>query len=201
MDKKSTLTKNRKLALTGAFSALVIVLVITNLGIIPIGAVASITVLQVPVILICMLAGLPEGLFVGAVFGIASLIRAAMCPSGALDPLFVYPWNSVLPRMLLAVVAWGVWKLLNLIPHMPKVVSAGITGFMATVVHTLMVIGCIYLFNGEDVQAAMQMGYWALIAALTFNAVLEAVASTLVCSAVYAGLYFSNKKRAKIFSE
>ena len=199
MNNTSTLNKNRKLALTGAFSALVIVLVITNLGIIPIGAVASITILQVPVILICMLAGLQEGLFVGAVFGIASLIRAAMCPSGALDPLFVYPWNSVLPRMLLAVVAWAVWNLLTAIPHMPKIVAAGITGFVATAAHTLMVIGCIYLFNGTDVQAAMQMGYWALIAALTFNAVLEAAASTLVCIAVYAGLYISGKRHSKLF--
>lgn len=201
MNNTSTLTRNRKLALTGAFSALIIVLVITNLGIIPIGAVASITVLQVPVILICMLAGLPEGLFVGAVFGIASLIRAAMCPSGALDPLFVYPWNSILPRMLLAVVAWGLWKLLNLIPHMPKIVSAGIAAFLATVAHTLMVIGCLYLFNGKDVQTAMQMGYWALIAALSFNAILEAVASTLVCVAVYTGLFISGKKKSKLFSE
>lgn len=201
MNNTSTLTRNRKLALTGAFSALIIVLVITNLGIIPIGAVASITVLQVPVILICMLAGLPEGLFVGAVFGIASLIRAAMCPSGALDPLFVYPWNSILPRMLLAVVAWGFWKLLNLIPHMPKIVSAGIAAFLATVAHTLMVIGCLYLFNGKDVQTAMQMGYWALIAALSFNAILEAVASTLVCVAVYTGLFISEKKKSKLFSE
>lgn len=201
MNNTSTLTRNRKLALTGAFSALIIVLVITNLGIIPIGAVASITVLQVPVILICMLAGLPEGLFVGAVFGIASLIRAAMCPSGALDPLFVYPWNSILPRMILAVVAWGLWKLLNLIPHMPKIVSAGIAAFLATVAHTLMVIGCLYLFNGKDVQTAMQMGYWALIAALSFNAILEAVASTLVCVAVYTGLFISGKKKSKLFSE
>lgn len=188
MSNLSILSKNRKLALTGAFSALVIVLVITNLGIIPIGAVASITILQVPVILICMLAGLPEGLFIGAVFGISSLIRAAMSPSGVLDPLFVYPWNSVLPRMLLAVVAWFVWKVWNLIPHMPKIISAGITGFFATIAHTLMVIGCIYLFNGNEVQAAMQVGYWGLIAALTFNAVLEAIASTLVCIAVYTGL-------------
>lgn len=201
MNNTSTLTRNRKLALTGAFSALIIVLVITNLGIIPIGAVASITVLQVPVILICMLAGLPEGLFVGAVFGIASLIRAAMCPSGALDPLFVYPWNSILPRMFLAVVAWGLWKLLNLIPHMPKIVSAGIAAFLATVAHTLMVIGCLYLFNGKDVQTAMQMGYWALIATLSFNAILEAVASTLVCVAVYTGLFISGKKKSKLFSE
>lgn len=201
MSNLSILSKNRKLALTGAFSALVIVLVITNLGIIPIGAVASITILQVPVILICMLAGLPEGLFIGAVFGISSLIRAAMSPSGVLDPLFVYPWNSVLPRMLLAVVAWFVWKELNLIPHMPKIISAGITGFLATIAHTLMVIGCIYLFNGNEVQAAMQVGYWGLIAALTFNAVLEAIASTLVCIAVYTGLYISDKRHSKLSEE
>lgn len=201
MSNLSILSKNRKLALTGAFSALVIVLVITNLGIIPIGAVASITILQVPVILICMLAGLPEGLFIGAVFGISSLIRAAMSPSGVLDPLFVYPWNSVLPRMLLAVVSWFVWKVLNLIPHMPKIISAGITGFLATIAHTLMVIGCIYLFNGNEVQAAMQVGYWGLIAALTFNAVLEAIASTLVCIAVYTGLYISDKRHSKLSEE
>lgn len=201
MSNLSILSKNRKLALTGAFSALVIVLVITNLGIIPIGAVASITILQVPVILICMLAGLSEGLFIGAVFGISSLIRAAMSPSGVLDPLFVYPWNSVLPRMLLAVVAWFVWKVLNLIPHMPKIISAGITGFLATIAHTLMVIGCIYLFNGTEVQTTMKVGYWGLITALTFNAVLEAIASTLVCIAVYTGLYISNKHHSKLSEE
>lgn len=201
MSNLSILSKNRKLALTGAFSALVIVLVITNLGIIPIGAVASITILQVPVILICMLAELPEGLFIGAVFGISSLIRAAMSPSGVLDPLFVYPWNSVLPRMLLAVVAWFVWKVLNLIPHMPKIISAGITGFLATIAHTLMVIGCIYLFNGTEVQTTMKVGYWGLITALTFNAVLEAIASTLVCIAVYTGLYISNKHHSKLSEE
>lgn len=192
------LTRNRRLALTGAFSALVIVLVVTNFGIIPIGAVASITILQIPVILICMLGGLPDGLVVGAIFGLSSLIRAAMCPSGAIDPLFVYPWNSVLPRMMLAVVAWGVWKLLNKIPHMPKIVSAGLTGFIATVAHTLMVIGCIYIFNGNAVREVMQMGYWALIAALTFNATLEALASTIICVAVYTGLFISSKKRSKL---
>ena len=56
---KRTLTRNRKLALTGAFSALVIVLGITKLGFITLSLTASITILQIPVILICMLAGLP----------------------------------------------------------------------------------------------------------------------------------------------
>lgn len=197
-----TLTRNKKLALTGAFSALVIVLAITNLGLIPIGATASITILQIPVILIVMLAGLGEGLFVGAVFGIMTLIRAAMSPSGILDPLFVNPLCSVLPRMLLAVVAWAVWKLLDKVLHFPKTISAGITGFVATVAHTLLVIGCIYIFEGADVRAAMGgMGYFAVIAALSFNAILESIASTIVCVAVYLGLFISSNKKSKLSQE
>ena len=201
MDNK-TLTRNKKLALTGAFSALVIVLAITNLGLIPIGATASITILQIPVILIVMLAGLGEGLFVGAVFGIMTLIRAAMSPSGILDPLFVNPLCSVLPRMLLAVVAWAFWKLLDKVLHCPKTISAGITGFVATVAHTLLVIGCIYIFEGADVRAAMGgMGYFAVIAALSFNAILESIASTIVCVAVYLGLFISSNKKSKLSQE
>lgn len=201
MTQVNTLSRNRKLALTGAFSALVIVLGITKLGIIPIGGTASITILQVPIILICMLAGLPEGLFVGATFGIMSLIQAAMSPSGVLDPLFFYPWNSVLPRMLTAVVAWAFWKLFTKVLRMPKTLSAALTGFLGTVAHTLLVLGCIYIFNGTEVKAAMQVGYWALILALSFNAILEAIASTLICTAVYAGLFISGKKKSKLLSK
>lgn len=193
---------NRNLALTGAMSALVVVLGITKLGIIPIGATASITILQIPVILVILLSGLPYGVFVGAVFGILSLIQAAMSPSGVLDPLFVNPLCSILPRMLFAVVAWAVWKLLNLIPKMPKVISAGITGFIGTVAHTLLVIGCIYIFKGADVRAAMNgIGYFALIGVLSFNAILEAIATTIVCVVVYVGIYIGGNKKSKLSKE
>ena len=69
----------RKIALTGALSALVVVLSVTPLGFISIGA-ASITILQIPVILAVLLGGLPSGAFVGAVFGIMSLVNAALRP-------------------------------------------------------------------------------------------------------------------------
>ena len=198
----STLSLNKKLTLTGAFSALVIVLGITKLGFITLGPAASITILHIPVILICMLAGLPEGLFVGPVFGSLSLIQAAMSPSGALDPFFVNPLISVLPRMLIAVIAWGLWKALNLIPHMPKTVSAGITGFITTVAHTLLVLGSLYVFKGADVREALGgMGYFALVGACGFNAILEAIAATIFCVAVYAGLFIAGKKGSKLSQE
>ena len=199
---KKNLNMTRRLALTGAFAALVIVLGITKLGFITLGPTVSITILHVPVILICMLAGLPEGLFVGATFGILSLIQASMNPSTLLDPLFVNPLFSVVPRMLVAVVAWGLWKLLNLIPHMPKAVSAAVTGFLSTLAHTLLVIGFIYLFKGAYIREALGgVGYFGFIAMLGMNVIFEALAATIICVAVYAGLFIAGSRKSKLSQE
>jgi uncharacterized membrane protein len=149
-----------------------------------------------------MLAGLPEGLFVGATFGILSLVQAAMSPTGALDPFFVNPLISVLPRMLIAVIAWGLWKALNLIPHIPKTVAAGIDGFITTVCHTLLVLGSLYVFKAADVRQALGgMGYFALVGACGFNAILEAIAATIICAAVFAGLFVAGKRGSKLSEE
>lgn len=199
---KKNLNLTRRLALTGAFAALVIVLGITKLGFITLGPTVSITILHVPVILICMLAGLPEGLFVGATFGLLSLIQASMNPSTLLDPLFVNPLFSVVPRMLVAVVAWGLWRLLNLIPHMPKAVSAAVTGFLSTLAHTLLVIGFIYLFKGAYIREALGgVGYFGFIAMLGMNVIFEALAATIICVAVYAGLFIAGSRKSKLSQE
>lgn len=198
----TTLTRNKKIALTGALSALVIVLGITKLGLIPIGPTASITILQIPIFIAVMLAGLSSGFFVGAVFGIMSLIQAAMSPSGVLDPLFVNPMCSVFPRMFTALVAWGIWKLITMIPYMPKTISAAVTGFLGTLAHTALVIGALYVFEGGAVRDAMGgMGYLALMGALAVNATFEAIAATIVCAAVMAGLFISSKKKSKLSQE
>jgi len=199
-----SLSRNRRLALCGAFCALVIVLTITNLGFISFSPVVSITILPIPVILAACLGGLPEGIMVGAVMGIMSLIKAAMSPTGVLDPLFVNPLCSVLPRMLLGVVAWAVWRLLNMIPKMPKTVSAAVTGFVATFAHTLMVYGCIFIFKGADMRAALDtlgmtgVGYLGVVGVGIVSELFEALASTIVCSAVYAGLFIASTRKSKL---
>ena len=201
------LTRNRKLALTGAFSALIIVLSLTNLGFISFSPVVSITILQIPVILCATLAGLPEGIIAGFVMGMMSLIKAAMSPSGVLDPLFVNPLCSVLPRMLLGAVAWGFWRLFNLIPHMPKTLSAALTGFLATFAHTLMVYGCIFIFDGADMRAALDSigmtgaGYLTVVCVGIVSEMAEAASSLIVCAAVYAGLFIASNKKSKLSQE
>ena len=200
MEKNVSLT--RKLVLTGALSALIIVLGITKLGLIPLGPAASITILHVPIILAACLCGLPSALFTGAVFGIMSLVQAAMSPTGVLDPLFVNPLVSVLPRMLTGLIAWALWFVFNKIPKMPKAVSAGITAFLATVGHTLMVIGSLYLFALEKTLEGMGgLCYLAVIGVLAPQAALEAVAATIICAAVYVGLFVSGKRISKLSQE
>lgn len=207
MSTNETLSNNRRLALIGAFSALIIVLSITNLGFIAFSPVVSITILQIPVILAATLAGLPGGLICGFVMGLLSLIKAAMSPTGILDPMFVNPLCSILPRMLLGVVAWAVWKVLNMIPKMPKPVSAAVTGFVATFAHTLMVYACIFIFEGKDMRAALDTlgmagaGYITVVGVGIVSEMFEAVSSTVVAAAVYAGLYISNHKKSKLSSE
>ena len=204
MSTNKALSTNKKLALIAAFSALIIVLTLTNLGFITFSPVVSITILPIPVILTATLAGLPGGIFAGAVMGIMSLIKAAMSPSGVLDPLFVNPLCSVLPRMLLGLVAFFVWKFLNLIPKMPKMVSAAVTGFVATFAHTLMVYGCIFIFKGADMRAALDSlgmagaGYFTVVGVGIVSELFEALASTIVCAAVYTGLFISGNRKSKL---
>lgn len=201
------LSRNRRLALAGAFSALEIVLTFTNLGFIAFSPVISITILQIPVILAAFLGGLPEGVFVGFIMGLMSLIKAAMSPTGILDPLFVYPWNSVLPRMLLGAVAWGFWKLFSLIPHFPKVINAGISAFAATFCHTLMVYGCIFLFNGRAIAETLASigmagaGYFTVVGVGIVSELLEAIASTVVSIAVLGGIAITGSRKSKLSKE
>lgn len=205
----------KRLVLTAAFSALIIVMTFTNLGFIQFSPVVSITILPIPVALVAILVGLPEGIFAGFIFGLMSLIKAAMSPSGVLDPLFVNPLCSVLPRMLFAAVAWGVWKLLKLlfesipnksISKYTLPVAAVITGFVATFCHTLLVYGCIFLFKGADMRAALDsigmtgLGYFAVVGVGIVSELCEALACAVVCGAVYSGVVIAGNRKSKLSS-
>lgn len=201
------LNRNKKITLTGVFSALIIVLTITRLGFIAFSPTVSITILQIPVILCAMMTGITGGIFSGFVMGLMSLIMAAMSPSGILDPIFVNPFCSVLPRMLLGFVAWGIWNLLNFIPKMPKAVSAGITGFVATMAHTFMVYGCIFFFDGTGIRSALEKigmagtGYLGVILVGLPSEILEAVSSLVVAALVYTALFIAEKQKSKLSQE
>jgi uncharacterized membrane protein len=100
----------RDIAIAGVLSAVTVLLAITHLGFIPFIAGTSITIMHVPVIIGAILAGPVVGTLIGLIFGISSLIVAAVAPTGPGDVLFTNPLVSVLPRLFIGIVAAGVYQ-------------------------------------------------------------------------------------------
>ncbi|MDE5798020.1 MAG: ECF transporter S component [Treponemataceae bacterium] len=153
--------KNRNIAITGAFSALIIVMMLTGLGYIRINPQVAYTILQVPVILATILGGLVPGLLTGFVFGLSSLIKSAVMPLSLLDPYFLNPLCSIVPRLIIPVVTWLVFTGLKKIPHVPQIVA----GILAAVVGSLTNTICVF--------ASLCLVYFGEIAPIVENAVAQ----------------------------
>lgn len=194
--------KNYKLAITGAFGALVIVLGITRLGFISVSPTVSYTILQIPVIFAAILGGFWSGVTVGAVFGIMSLIMAAMSPSGALDPLFVNPCVSVFPRVMIGVVAWFVFNFLNKIPKMPKIVSGIVSSYFATLINTILVFATLFILYFEQISSALAgIGYVSVIIMHLPSAIIEGTIGAVLVASVLGSMEIKNKGKSKLNSE
>lgn len=194
------------IAITAALGALTIVLTITRLGFIPWFSGAAITILHVPVIIATILGGLWAGLGVGLVFGLSSLIQAAIGPTGVLDPFFVNPLVSVLPRILIALVSFYIYKGLQIANKkqnpLVKQVFVGIASFIGSFTNTILVIGALYLTHYADLVAIMDgMGYFAFLVFLLPQALLEAGASVVLAIAVVSIYDVSGKKKSKLEEE
>lgn len=67
----------------------------------------------------------------------------------AASPFFMNPLVAVLPRLLFPVAVWGIFTLLNFIPHMPKIISVAFSAALGTFIHTVLVMGAIFIFYGN----------------------------------------------------
>jgi uncharacterized membrane protein len=140
--------RTRKLVITGVMGAITILLGVTHWGFIPWFGGISLTIMHVPVIIAAILEGPIVGLGVGLIFGIFSMIQAAVAPSSPADVWFTNPLLAVLPRLFIGPVAYFVWKLLERIPVVGLIV-AGITGSLTNTILVLGVIGLMGLLPWE----------------------------------------------------
>lgn len=196
--------RNVIIAVTGALSAIVILMGIPgiHLGYIQISPAVSLTIMHIPVILAAIFAGYTGAAVTGLVFGLTSLVNAAINPSGVLDPLFLNPLCSVLPRLLFALSAAFLCKTIGLIPRMPKYVNAAVTAFVSSLIHSFLVIGSMYLFLSERMTAAMNgLGYFAIMLILLHGVILESVAASIVCTAVISSVTVVKGRKSKLSAE
>ncbi|MBA4383921.1 MAG: ECF transporter S component [Anaerolinea sp.] len=145
--------RTRKIVVTGVLGAITVILGFTHWGFIPWGL-ASFSIMQVPTIIGAILEGPIVGGVIGLIFGLFSMYQAAVGPTGPLDPLFVNPLLSVLPRILIGPMAWLAWNGLKKWPVVGMIVS----GIVGSLTNTVLVLGMLGLVFGTSAQVISVLG-------------------------------------------
>lgn len=176
-------SKTRTLTQLSLLIALEAVLAFTPLGFPTIPPI-SLTILHIPVIIGAILMGPTCGGILGAAFGILAMIKASF--SGNLADLLFNPFASgapvqslvmcIVPRILLGVFAALLYRLCKRL--MGDIPALAVSCVLATLLHTIMVLGSMWLFF-----SAMPLRD-VFITAASLNCVLEMAAAGVVGTAV-----------------
>lgn len=186
----------RNLALLGLMLAIIIILDMTPLGMIPLGTISA-TIVHIPAIITGIILGPVAGFIMGTSFGIITLIHAATRPVTVLDPLFINPLVSVLPRMFIGVVAYyvyiGISRLFKKSP-IKNTVSTFIGGMAGSLTNTGLVFLMLYLIYAKEVVEKLGASFGTiLISVFTTNAIAEAVISGVITMPIALAYFrFSN---------
>ena len=184
----------QQLTLAAFFVAIEVIMAITPIGYIPVGAL-SITTMHLPVVLAGVLIGPGFGAGIGFVFGMTSFLRATFQPgitSFVFTP-FVQIGNmhgnffSLLiafgPRILLG---WSSGMMYRIIVKKTKnqTLSAILSATINTMIHTLLVLGGIWVFFAQPYADALSITTAALatafIATITTNGILETIVAGVI---------------------
>lgn len=133
--------RTRKIVIAGSMGAISVILGATRLGFIPWFAGVSLTIMHLPVIIGAVLEGPVVGLIIGFIFGLFSLIQAAIAPTGPADVWFVNPLVSIFPRLWIGVVAWFVYKPLSRLSRHFAAAAAGVSGSLTNTILVLSILG------------------------------------------------------------
>ena len=186
----------RKMTVIGVLSAISIMMsMLPFIGYIPIGPTKA-TIMHIPVIIGAIIEGPVVGATIGLIFGLTSLWNAMTQPT-ITSIFFLNPLVSILPRVLIGVVAYYVYRGIYKISK--KVYAAGfMAGLIGSLANTVGVLGMIYVLYADKYmerigQAGADAGKWLFTLAAT-NGVPEALVAALIVSAVSVSLIRKGKK-------
>ncbi len=181
--------RTRMIVVTGVLSAIACVLGLTHWGFIPWFSGASLTIMHIPAIIGAVLEGPLVGMAIGLIFGLFSMLQAAVAPTGPTDVWFTNPLLAVLPRIFIGLFAWLVYRALQRW-QVIAIIAAGIVGSLT---NTILVLGMIGI-----------LGYlpWAVLPPIfLINGLPEAALSaviTLVVVAAWKRIQVGKKKGSSL---
>jgi len=180
----------RKMAIMGVLSGISIMLSMSPLGYIQLGPLA-ITTMTIPVVIGAIMEGPKAGATIGLIFGISSMIRALNGLSGPTGFTLMNPLVSVLPRVLIGIVAYYSFNIaMKLFKNV--YISGCISGALASITNTVGVLGMIYVIYAERYAATLNQSPSSakalLLGIATTNGIAEALGGALVVSAAVVAL-------------
>ena len=196
-------TKDTRYMVTLALmAAIVILLANTPLGMIQLPIIKATTV-HIPVIIGAIVLGPAAGAFLGAVFGICSMISNTQAPtllSFAFSPFLSTTgllgavkaiWISVGCRVMIGVVAGWVLRALKTM-KVPSPVRLALTGFIGSMTNTILVMGSIYFLfarqYAEVKNVGMEAVFGLVMGTVTASGIPEAIAAAVLVGVITEGI-------------
>lgn len=197
-------TNTKLLVQLALLVALEIILVFTPLASIPLGTAIVATTAHIPVIIAAIMLGRKSGIFMGGVFGVLSLIVWTVYtpPSSAafaftFTPAYNVPGTDsgsplsllvvLVPRIILGLAAAELYRVFMKFDKNGHI-ACPLASVLATLTHTVLVLGMIYVFFGRAYAEVNQIEYSALLGAMgvivVTNGLLEALIAALITSAL-----------------
>lgn len=181
-----------RVSMQALFLALIAVqTMVPMLGYLPLGFI-NLTIIHITVIIGAVMFGPGEGLLIGTVWGVLTIVRAYTAPTSPLDTLvFTNPLVSVVPRMLVGVLAalafWGAYRLVKKIALAS--IFAGIVGSLTNTVLVLVAMGTLYT---GPVASAYKVSTGALGkvlgAIVVTNGIPEMIAAAIITPLIVGAL-------------
>ena len=184
--------KTNQLTTIGMLSAICVVLGLTGYGFIPLPG-AKATIMHIPVIIGSIIGGPIVGMTIGLIFGIFSIIQNITTPN-LLSFAFINPLVSVLPRVLIGLTSYYVYKL-NFIKK--DSLRIGLATVIGSLTNTFGVLTMIYILYAAKFAASK--GIDPSIAAKTIYgiAIINGVPEAIIATIITIPVILSIKKMKK----
>lgn len=165
----------RTIVLSAIFGAMVVALQLAGIGSIPVPNLSgAMTTLLIPVIVGAIIGGPIVGMFAGLVMGVMYLLLPATAAFG--------PITLIVPRLVMALVAWAVY---NALKGANKIVAGAVAGAMGALSNTVVAVGIAILLGQADASVIPLVVPQALIE-LVGSAIIVPIIVTAVDSAMSA---------------
>ena len=194
----------RQLVVIGMLSGISMFMGLTGFGMIPTPWM-KITIQHLPVIIGAIIEGPIVGASIGFIFGIFSIYQNITAPT-PMSPFFYNPIISILPRVLIGVISYYVYRILKR-KLKNKKLSIGIAAICGSLTNTIGVLGSIYLIYFKDyasiliengtISAGSRITVTvALLSIIGTNGMAEAALSALVAIPVIIAIFKMQKRNS-----